>query len=37
MVASTVSTTWKAEVMQGAHCMGITVTQTASGVSGAFT
>lgn len=37
MVASVVSSTWKAEVLQAAHMMGITVTQTASGVNGAFT
>lgn len=37
MVASTVVSTFKAELMQGAHDMGIVVQQTASGVNGAFT
>lgn len=37
MVASTVITTWKAEVLQAAHCHAPPVTQTVSGVNGAFT
>lgn len=37
MVASTVTSTWKAEVMQGAYAMGVAVTQTVSGVTGQFT
>ena len=37
MVASTVTSTWKAEVMQGAYAMGVSIVQTVSGVSGQFT
>ncbi len=37
MVASTVTSTWKSEVMQGADAIGVTIVQTISNVSGAFT
>jgi hypothetical protein len=37
MVASTATSTWKAELLQGANAMGVAIVQTASGVTSAFT
>src|SRR5665811_708712 len=37
MVASTVTSTWKSEIMQGADAIGVSIVQTVSGVSGQFT
>lgn len=37
MATTAICTTFKAELLQGAHCFLITTTQTASGVNGAFT